>query len=344
MSVGIGMIGSGGMARVHAQAIADLGQRTAHLVGVGGGSRAPGLAEDFGAPAEPSVEALLGRPDVDAVVIATPHTTHLSLVQRAAEAGKHVLLEKPMGLNVAECNAMIDACRRAGVRLMVAHITRFLPATAVAKRIMDNGDIGDLRMISVHRILDGYPNVGWTLDPREGTAWLDWGSHGCDVIRWFAGCEATRAFAQFTTYRRTPPGNLSGMVQFTFPDDVMSQIWMSYEVPADSWLQRARYVFTGSSALLDLNAYGRVEIVQGRSSREVYSQPDLAASSRDGVRPNAYFREGFAAQAREFVASIEERREPSVSGSDARAAVEMVQAAEQSATSGEAVRLPLGGS
>jgi predicted dehydrogenase len=336
------MIGSGGMARVHAQALADLkaAGRT-RLVAVAGGSRAAGLASDFGVVAEASVESLLSRSDIDAVVVATPHTTHLSLVKGAAVAGRHVLLEKPMGVTVAECDQMIAACRSAGIRLMVAHITRFLPATLVAKRLVEEGEIGQLRMISVHRILDGYPNSGWTLDPREGSAWLDWGSHGCDVVRWFAGREPQVAFARFTSYRRTPPANLSGMATFGFPDDVMSQLWMSYEVPADAWIQRAHYVFTGSEGLVDLNAYGRVEVVRGRTVREAYLQPDLEASSREGVRPNAYFREGFAAQMGEFVAAVAEGREPSVSGEDGRAAVEMVEAAERSAASGEAVRLPL---
>jgi myo-inositol 2-dehydrogenase/D-chiro-inositol 1-dehydrogenase len=343
VSIGIGMIGSGGMARVHAQAVADVGSAVARLVAVGGGTRAGQLAADFGAAAEPSVEALLERADVDAVVIATPHTTHLGLVGAAAAAHKHILLEKPMALDIAECDAMIEAAGAADVRLMVAHITRFLPATAIAKRLVEDGEIGSLRMISVHRILDGYPNEGWTLDPREGTAWLDWGSHGCDVVRWFAGFDPLRAFAQFTSYRRTPPANLSGMALVVFPGDVMSQIWMSYEVPADSWIQRARYVFTGSEGLLDLNAYGQVLVTHGRSAREAYTQPDLEASSREGVRPNTYFREGFAAQLLEFLGAVANGREPSVSGADARAAIEMVQAAEQSSTSGAAVAFPLTG-
>ena len=131
------------------------------------------------------------------------------------------------------------------------------------------------------------------------------------------------------------------MAQFVFPGDVMSQLWQSYEVPADSWIQRAHYVFTGSEGLVDLNAYGRVELVRGRTVREAYVQPDLEASSREGVRPNDYFREGFAAQMGEFVAAIAGGREASVSGQDGRAAIEMVEAAERSAASGEAVRMPL---
>jgi predicted dehydrogenase len=95
---------------------------------------------------------------------------------------------------------------------------------------------------------------------------------------------------------------------------------------------------------VDLNAYGRVLLEQGTTSREVYTQPDLALSSREGVRPNEYFREGFVSQIREFLGAIRDGREPSVSGVDGRAAIEMVQAAEESARTGAAVRLPLGGS
>ena len=340
MTVRFGMIGSGGMARVHAEAIARGAQGTS-LVAVAGGTRAPALGAEYGVPVEPSVDSLLARDDIDAVVIATPHTTHVPLSQAAAAAGKHVFLEKPMALDVAECDAIVAACRDAGVRLMVAHITRFLEATRIARDLLGSGAIGDLRMISVHRILHGYPNEGWTLDPREGSAWLDWGSHGCDVVRWFAARDPQLAFAQFASYRGGMPTGLSGMVQFTFPDDVMSQIWMSYEVPATPWIQRARYVFTGSEGLLDLNAYGRVEVVRGPEVKEAYIQPDIARSSVEGVSFNAYFREGFARQIEEFARAVEDGREPSVSGVEGRAAIEMVEAAERSAAIGQAVRLPL---
>jgi predicted dehydrogenase len=336
------MIGSGGMARVHAEAIRS-GATGTRLVAVSGGKRAGAFGSDYAIPVESSNDALLARRDIDAVVIATPHTTHLSLVEAAAAAGKHVFLEKPMGLTVADCDRMIEACRAAGVRLMVAHITRFMEATRIARGLVDDGSIGELRMISVHRILDGYPNEGWPLDPREGSAFLDWGSHGSDVIRWFAGSDPILAFATFATYRHAPPANLSGMVQFLFPDDVMSHTWMSYEVPADSWIQRAHYVFTGSQGLVDLNAYGRVELIRGTAAREVYSQPDLDPSSRGGVSFNPYFRDAFGRQIQDFADAIRDGHEPSVTGADGRAAIEMVQAAELSAATGQAVRMPLAG-
>ncbi len=110
--IGFGIIGSGNMARVYADALAT--QVTGgRLTAIALGTRAESLASEFGVATEPSAESLAARPDVDVVVIATPHSTHLPLALEVAAAGKHVYLEKPMALDVAECDQIIDACNRA---------------------------------------------------------------------------------------------------------------------------------------------------------------------------------------------------------------------------------------
>src|SRR5439155_24271098 len=116
MTVGFGLIGSGMMGRTYTAAI-QRQSKDAHAVAVTGGTRAPKLSAEFGIAEEPTVDALLDRKDVDVVVIATPHTTHLPLALQAAAAGKHVYLEKPMALNTLECQQIVDACKRAGVLL-----------------------------------------------------------------------------------------------------------------------------------------------------------------------------------------------------------------------------------
>ena len=127
VSVGFGIVGSGLMAGIYANCLAEDTTDT-RLVAIAVGSRAPGLANKFGVEAEPSLEALLARADVEAVVIATPHSAHLPETLMAARAGKHVFLEKPMALDKAECRQMIEACLAAGVRLSVGKITRRLGA------------------------------------------------------------------------------------------------------------------------------------------------------------------------------------------------------------------------
>src|SRR6185312_12621255 len=143
MTVGFGMIGAGQMAHIHAVAIAEQPAGSARLVAVTSGTRAPALAAEFGAEAEPSIEALLDRKDIDAVVIATPHTAHLPNVLAAAAAGKHIVLEKPMGLDVDECRQMIDACDAAGVYLSLAKISRWLEAIRVGHDLVADGTAGE---------------------------------------------------------------------------------------------------------------------------------------------------------------------------------------------------------
>src|SRR5262249_42086970 len=130
-SIGIGMVGSGFMGLTYAEAIARH-VRGARLVAVAGGGRAVLLAEPYGVPAGPAgprVEALLGRDNVRAVVLAPPDQDRLALTRLAAAAGKHVLAEKPMAPTVAGCDAMIAACAAAGVNLAVVKTERFRKIT-----------------------------------------------------------------------------------------------------------------------------------------------------------------------------------------------------------------------
>src|SRR6185436_19823476 len=107
------------------------------------GARARAFAERFGGPAWHTDEAeLLAREDVDAVVIATPPHVHCAQTVAAARRGKHVLVEKPMALDPAECRTMIAACREAGVRLGVAYRRRLFPQVARVRQMLDEGAIG----------------------------------------------------------------------------------------------------------------------------------------------------------------------------------------------------------
>ena len=166
------------------------------------------LAASYDVPADPSVEALLARPEVDVVIIATPHTTHLPLALAAASAGKHVYLEKPMALSVAECDAIIAACRAAGVRLTVASQSRYNDVSIRAKQLIEDGTVGAIRMFRVTSPTVGWdvPADGWFVDPREGGAYLDWGPHGCDTLRWFTGSDrkSTRLNSSHIPLSRMP--------------------------------------------------------------------------------------------------------------------------------------------
>src|SRR5690606_6286347 len=202
------------------------------LVAVTGGRRAGALAAEYGVPAEPSTEALLERADVDAVVIATPHTTHLPHALAAAGAGKHIYLEKPMALSVAECDRILAAAREAGVTVTVASQSRYNDISIRARQLIEDGTVGRITMFRVTSPTVGWdvPADGWFVDPKEGGAYLDWGPHGCDTLRWFTSSEATIAFGLFANFGDIPAVDPSAMVTYGMASGAMAQLWMSYEI------------------------------------------------------------------------------------------------------------------
>lgn len=350
--VGFGIIGSGYMGRTYAACLTRH-VPNARLVSVFGGKRATALAAEFGVGATDSLDDLLGRSDVEAVIITSPHTSHLPQATAAAAAGKHVYIEKPMALTTADCDAIIAACRAAGVKLTVNFVTRFRDAPLAAKRLIDDGGIGDIRIVEMHGTWTSFlledivdettgrviiPKKTWAFNPAEGSQFLDWGVHETDALRWWTGSDAVRAYADYRTFGTPPPIDLSAMAQYTMANGVMAHMLMTYEVPEPGIVPNDSTRIIGSTGILDVDHYGQVRLGKGDGWRLVAEQVAFDFLG-DYLDPNRL--KGFAAQVQDFAAAIREDREPVVSGEDGRAAVEMVEAADRSAATGEAVRLPL---
>jgi predicted dehydrogenase len=343
--IGFGILGSGNMARVYADALATQA-RGGRVVAVALGSRAPSLAAEFGAAVEPSAEALASRDDVDAVVIATPHSTHLALALAVANAGKHVYLEKPMALDVAECDQIIDACRRAGVRLTIAKQTRHMEMSMRAKQYIDEGRIGEILFLRPMSVTpgSGFVNVpqSWPSDPREGDAFLDWGAHACDAIRWFTGAEPVRVYADYENFTGLSLESPTALVQIRLSSKAIAQILLCYEIGPSGFGTRRNnqyhIVGTEGSIFWDLD---RVELWTGDREREVWELPSWTLPD---FKPRDPRRIGNTArQLDDFIAALRDGREPAITGEDGRAAIEMTQAAKLSAHTGRAVDLPLNG-
>src|SRR5688500_7685263 len=112
------------------------------------------FAAEFGRRTYPSVEALCGDAEMDAVYVATPHEFHAENAITAARNGKHVLVEKPMALTLEECHAMIEAARKSGVHLVVGHSHSFDAPIARTRELIAAGTIGGLRMITAVQFTD----------------------------------------------------------------------------------------------------------------------------------------------------------------------------------------------
>jgi myo-inositol 2-dehydrogenase/D-chiro-inositol 1-dehydrogenase/scyllo-inositol 2-dehydrogenase (NAD+) len=143
----------------------------------------------------------LDDPQVDAVVVATPTEHHREIVVAAAGAGKHVLCEKPMAMNAAECDAMIAAAAVARVKLQIGFMRRFDAGFVAARQCVDAGEIG--RVVQVRSLTHG-PTVPkpWMYDIRKSNGPLaEVNSHDIDTIRWFCASEFEEVYAIAGNYR-----------------------------------------------------------------------------------------------------------------------------------------------
>ncbi|HEY1294383.1 MAG TPA: Gfo/Idh/MocA family oxidoreductase [Chloroflexota bacterium] len=336
--IGIGIIASGYMGRTYAECLARY-NTGARLVAVAGGSRAPALANDYGINAEPSVEALLQREDVHAVIITSPQSAHAEHTALAAQHGKHVLVEKPMATATQECRNMIEACRQHDVRLSVIKPWRYRGSTRRLYESIQRGEIGDVRMLTLWWLYPRIPFIGkeWFRDPKEGGLFLDAGSHCFDYLRWIAGAEPTRLYAQVANYNHDSETPRSTMTTLTFANGVMATLWLSYEVPSPGWEQtdfRARVV--GSTGNLDAHGYGAFQLGRGDTWETQYEQAPMDYVNR----PMEFVRlEAFVDMVQDFIDALRDGREPPVTGQDGLAAVAMVEAGYRSSALGQAVDL-----
>lgn len=176
---------------------------------------AEAAAAPWGADAYTDGREIVDRPDVEAIVIATPEAAHREWTVAAAGARKHVLCEKPMAASLEDADAMIAACRAAGVHLMIGHSRRFTRRYMEIRRAIDRGEIGTVRLVRENERRPGarpgqpgyYTGSHWTGDPAVSVgAALTNGIHEADLLRWFAGAEPVAVFAEQAVTIEDNPG------------------------------------------------------------------------------------------------------------------------------------------
>lgn len=182
------------------------------------GARAQFTA-DFGGPAYPTVEALCADPQVDVVYIATPHQLHQAHVALAAAAGRHVLVEKPMAISLAQCQAMVQDCERAGVQMIVGHSHSFDAPILRLRALIASGRYGRLRMMTAMNYTDFLyrPRRPEELDTANGGGVIfSQGAHQIDILRLLGGgrLRSVRAFTGRWDPARPTEGAYSALLGF----------------------------------------------------------------------------------------------------------------------------------
>lgn len=226
------MVGHAFMGRAHSNAIRQVGHffdlpyRVVPRVVVGrSAARAEAAREKLGfEAASADLAAVLARDDVQLVDIATPNNTHYELAMAALKAGKHVLCEKPLALDLKQAKAMRAAAAKAGVKVGLWHNYRRCPAASLAQRILARGEIGKVRQVRATYLQD------WLCDPAAPASWRtdrslcgsgahgDLNAHLIDMTRFLTGLEFTEVCAVEQTYTKSRPSSGGKKTKVTVDD------------------------------------------------------------------------------------------------------------------------------
>lgn len=326
----VGIIGSGLMGETHARAWQ---QTPAALTGFYSldRERAYQLADALDCGVYDSLDALLEH--VDVVDVCSPTYLHHDHVIAAAEAGRHVVCEKPIALTREHALAMLGACAVQGVHLLIAHVVRFFPEYALAKAAVERGDIGApavtrlTRCSAQPRWAEGAAN--WFIDPaKSGGMMLDLMIHDFDYARWIAG-DVVSVYAKSVRSRDpNAPGDY-GIAILTHASGAISNIEGGWCYPPGMF--RTALEIAGSS--------GTIEHPAGSSAPiGVYlMQPDdasMAAVPRSPLAESPYVTE-----IKHFYDVIVNGATPRVTARDGYWALAIALAAAESARTGRSVRI-----
>jgi phthalate 4,5-cis-dihydrodiol dehydrogenase len=182
---------------------------------------------DFGGRTHETVEALVADPEIDVIYVATPHGLHARHATMAAQAGKHVLVEKPMALTLDDCAAMIAAAERAGVHLVVGHSHSFDAPIRRARELIASGEFGAMRMITALNYTDFLyrPRRPEELDTAQGGgAVLNQAAHQVDITRLLGGGRVVSLRAATGAWDRARPVEAAYAAQLLFDNGAFASL------------------------------------------------------------------------------------------------------------------------
>ncbi|HEY6953560.1 MAG TPA: Gfo/Idh/MocA family oxidoreductase [Bacteroidota bacterium] len=277
-----GIIGFGAFAE-RAIAPAIRASRNSELVAIQKRSAvaASKKAKEFDIPlAFDSAEELAGHQDVDAVFIVSANSQHCPETIAAAKEKKHVLVEKPMALSVAEASRMVKACRDHGVRLMVGHMIRFSPLVRRMKEVIESGIIGHVTFAKTEFIYDGRMSQrAWLHDMKiaGGGPLFDIGVHCLDTLRFLLGGEILSVKSHLEPAPTKTRTESTAEVLLKFSNKALASIYCSYAAP----IRRSLIEIIGTEgtlSALDFTLGSRViplEIFTGAKGKSANTQREL---------------------------------------------------------------------
>ena len=348
MAVGFGIIGCGMISKFHARAIRDI--RGAKLVGCY--NRTPGpaerLASETGCQPYTDLDKMLANPAINIVTIGTPSGAHMEPAVAAARAGKHVIVEKPLEITLKRCDAIINACDKAGVRLVTIFPSRFHDSSQEMKRAVEAGRFGQLTMgdayVKWYRTQKYYDSGAWrgTWELDGGGALMNQAIHSVDLLLSFMGpvSEVSAQSATLAHERIAVEDTVVATLRFESGAlGVIEATTAAYP----GYLKRIEIHGSEGSAVMeeeDIKVWDFAKKI--RRDEAIVRQMNQKKSSGGGASdPAAIGHHGHAKQFADLIDAIKKKRSPAVDGREGRRSVEVILAIYKAAETGKTVKLPL---
>ena len=327
MTYGVGIIGASRVSGGHAQAIAAVPETQLVAIAEPDAQRREEFLRKHQCIGYASHDDLLADPQADIVMIGLPHFLHTEVTLAACAARKHIFLEKPMAMTVADCDAIIAAAEEAGVKLLVAHTEHFVPAGLAAKRLIQDERLGKVVFATDtwYRTFDLPNRPPWFLNRAEGGGgmWYMNGVHMLDRLTWLIGSPITAVRAWVS----------NPMVGQNTDDTGLA--WLDFANGTHATLHHTGYPQEGPER-------NEVEIVGTQASVRVATRDDrlwLSQGTRYVEQPVSGS-DSFALELAGLVQAIETDTTPPVDGLWGRYIVAVALACEESSRTGEVVHIP----
>ncbi|WP_459193580.1 Gfo/Idh/MocA family protein [Halosimplex sp. J119] len=332
-----GVVGCAGIGNAHAEAVRDADGATLVACADLDAEAAEAFADEHDvAETYEDPATMVADGDIDAVSVCTPSGTHADVTTSVAEAGAHVLCEKPLDVTADRLDRMIEACDDAGVTLAGVFQRRFDPDLRRAKRAADDGEIGRPVLADTHvkwfRPQFYYDDAEWRgTREMDGGAFMNQGIHSLDALQWImGGVESVQA--EMDALDRDLECEDTGALVLRFENGAIGTVAVTTATKGGS--DRTEINGTEGTVVLEETEITDFSVGTGEESRwhaetedrEFEGDPHDAGVGHDGV-------------VQDFVTAVREGREPEVPGREARTAVDIILAAYRSSETGERVRL-----
>lgn len=338
----IGLVGAGFIGSIHSRSIKHF-VRDAEIVAVASPKSADSFAKEHGIPqAFSDYREMLKNPDVDMISIGIPNDLHAEVAIEAAKAGKHVICEKPLCITLEEADAMIDACKKAGVLLLYAEELLFAPKYVRAKTLVDEGAVGNVFLAKQSEEHPG-PHMPWFWDVNRsgGGVMLDMGCHSIEYTRWVLGkpkVKSVTAYMNTFVHKGRTEGEDHIYAIIEYEDNKIAMI-------EDSWAKGGGV--DDRAEIYGDKGHTRADLLRGSSlltySEEGYGYAVEKAGTTRGYTFTMFEEDwnyGFPQELQHFVNCALGKETPLETGEDGREVLKIIYAAYQSAGEGRRIDFP----